>query len=69
MAAVESIFLSFLSKNANSRLEKIGLGKLERNQYKSPRIDEDFQQARGKLRSLILLGSQLSPLVLHNLSL
>jgi hypothetical protein len=69
MAAVESIFLSFLSKNANSRLEKIGLGKLERNQYKSPRIDEDFQQARGKLRSLILLGSQLSPLVPHNLSL
>jgi hypothetical protein len=69
MAAVESILLSFLSKNANSRLEKIGLGKLVRNQYKSPRIDEDFKQARGKLRALIIHGSQLSPRVLHNLSL
>ena len=48
---------------------KTGLGKLEANYYKPPRFDEDFCRTRGKLRSPIFLNSQLSPLVLYNLSL
>lgn len=47
-------------------IRKTGLGKLEGNLYKSPRIEEEIPKARGKTRQEVSLDSQLSLSSLNN---